>query len=122
MCFTKFSILIKVSSQKSYIGNSYLFITLCPIGSITSAFSLKILGQKVYGGVIKLVAVINMVLNFLLTDKSIMEERFYVPSQVSKYSSTSSLLSSILVKKGRGIWDDSRTSQKSPRATLYSVC
>ena len=38
------------------------------IGSITSAFSLKNLGTKITGGIIKVVAVVNMVLNFLITD------------------------------------------------------
>jgi hypothetical protein len=62
------------------------------IGSITSAFSLKILGQKEQGGIIKVVAVVDMVLNFLITDKSIMAEKFSVPSQVSKCSTTSASL------------------------------
>ena len=72
------------------------------IGSITSAFSLKILGQKEQGGIIKLMAVVNMVLNFLITDKPIMAERFSVPTQVSKRSTTSSFSSKILVQKGQG--------------------
>ena len=70
---------------------------------------LKILGQKEQGGIIKVMAVVDMVLNFLITDKSIMAEWSSVPSQVSKCST-------------RGSWDDPRTNQKSPRTTLYSVC
>ena len=62
------------------------------IGSITSAFSLKILGQKEQGGIIKLVAVVNIIIHFLITDKSIMAERSSVPSQVSKCSTTSASL------------------------------
>ena len=49
------------------------------IGSITSAFSLKILGQKEQGGIIKVMAVFDMVLNFLITDKSVMAEKSSVP-------------------------------------------
>ena len=37
--------------------------------SITSVFSLKIVGPKEQGGIIKLVAVVHMALNFLITDK-----------------------------------------------------
>ena len=69
------------------------------IGSITSAFYLKILGQKEQGGVIKLVAVVNIVLNFLITDKRIMAEKSSVPS---KRSTTSAFSSKIFVQKGKG--------------------
>ena len=56
MFFTKFSVLDKKDTLK---------IPVClyhctSIGSITSAFSLKIYGQKEQGGIIKLVAVVNM--------------------------------------------------------------
>ena len=58
------------------------------IGSITSAFSLKILGQKEQGGISKVMAVVNMVLNFLITDKSIMAERLNHFSFFIKYVGT----------------------------------
>ena len=70
--------------------------------SIALAFSLTILGQKEQRGIIKLVAVVNMVPNFLITEKSIMGERSSVPSQVSKCSTTSAFSSKILVQKGQG--------------------
>ena len=59
--------------------------------------------QKKTEGIIKLEAVVNMVLNFLITDKSIMAERSSVPSQVSKCSTTSAFLSKILVQNGQGM-------------------
>ena len=60
------------------------------------------LGTERTGGISKLVVVVDMVLNFLITDKSIMAERSFVPSQVSKYLSTSAFSSIILVQKGQG--------------------
>ena len=71
-------------------------------GSITSAFSMKIFGQKEQGGIIELLVVVDMVLNFLITDKHIMAERSSVPSRVSKCSTTSAFSSKILVQKGQG--------------------
>ena len=59
------------------------------------------LGTERTGGIIEVVAVVDMVLNFHITDKSIMAERSYVPSQ-SKCSSNSALSSNILVQKGQG--------------------
>ena len=53
-------------------------------------------------GIIKLVAVVDMLLNFLITYKSIIAERSYVPSQVSKCSTTSAFSSKMLVQKGHG--------------------
>ena len=71
----------------------FICLYLCiSIGSITAAFYLKILGQKEQGGIIKVVSVVDMVLNFLITDKSIMAERSSVPSQVFKCSTTSAFL------------------------------
>ena len=78
-------------------------LSLCTsIGSISSTFSLKIFGRKEQGGIIKLEAVVDMVLNFRITDKHIMAERSSVPSQISKRSTTSAFSSKILVKKGQG--------------------
>ena len=102
MCFTKLSILIKVSGQKRLIGNSFLFIPMYLHRFNHSSLFFENLRTKISGGIIEMVAVVNMVLNFLITDKSIMAERSYVPSQVSKCSSTSALSSYILVQKGQG--------------------
>ena len=67
----------------------FLRLYLCSsMGSITSAFSLKILRQKEQGVIIKVVAVVHMFLNFLITDKSIIAERSSVPSQESKCLTT----------------------------------
>ena len=75
------------------------------------------LGTERTGGIIRVVAVVNMVLNFLITDKSILAERSYVPSQVSNCSSTSARSSSILVQKGQGNlgWskDESKVSENN---------
>ena len=50
-------------------------------------------------------AVVDMVLNFLITDKSIMAERSSVPSQVSKCSSTSVFFMKYLATKEEGeVW------------------
>jgi hypothetical protein len=42
-------------------------------------------GQKEQGGILKLEAVVDMVLNFLITDKRIMAERSSVPRDVKMY-------------------------------------
>ena len=103
-------------------------LALCTsIGSITSAFSLKIFGQKEQVGIIKLVAVVHMVLNFRITEKSIIAERSSVPSQVSKCSTTSAFSSKILVQKGQGklAWfkDKSEVSEPySPFSLLRCNC
>ena len=80
------------------------------------------MGQKEQEGIIKVVAVVDMVINFLITDKSIMEERSSVPSQVSKCSTTSVFSSNILVQKGQGKlgWseDESKVSENN---TLFSL-
>ena len=57
---------------------------------------------KEQGGFVKLVAVVDMILNFLITDKSIMAETSSVPSQVSKYLTALAFSSKILVQKGQG--------------------
>ena len=59
------------------------------------------LGTERTGVMIELVAVVNMVLNFPITDKSTMAERSFVPSQVSKCLTTSAFSSKILVQKGK---------------------
>ena len=46
------------------------------------------MGHKEYGGIIKVVAVVNMVLNFLVTDKSIMAEWFKRFSPYIKFIGT----------------------------------
>ena len=112
----------KGSSQNSYIGHSYLFIPLYFHRFNHLTIILKIFGQKEQGGIIKVVAVVNMVLNFLITDKSIMAERSYVPYQYINVQALHPFHQVFRYKRGRGIWDDPRTSQKSPRTTLYSVC
>ena len=43
-----------------------------------------------------------MVLNFLITEKSIVAERSSVPIQISKWLTTSAFSSKILVQKGQG--------------------
>ena len=94
MCFTQFSILIKVSWQKRYIGNSPVFIPLCLHSFNHLSLFFENLGIERTGGISKLVVVVDMVLNFFITDKSIMAKRSPVPSQVFK--------SKILVQKGQG--------------------
>ena len=72
------------------------------IDLITSAVSLKIIGQKEQEGINRVVAVVDMVLNILITDKSIMAERSSVQPQVSKRWTTSAFSSNMLVQKGQG--------------------
>ena len=61
-----------LNPQKGFLTEKTHWKILCVYtsvpGSITSAFCLTILGQKEQGGIIKLVAVVNMFLNFLITD------------------------------------------------------
>ena len=59
------------------------------------------LGTERMGGIIKLGANVNMILNFLIIDKSIVAERSSVPLQLSKCSTTSAFSSKILVLKGK---------------------
>ena len=122
MCFTKFSILTKVSSQKSHIGKSYLIIPLyLHRFNHFSLFSENI-GTERTGVIIRVVAVVNMVPNFLITDKSFLAERSNVPSQVSKCSSTSARSSSILVPKGQGNLGWSKDKSKVSKInTLFSL-
>ena len=68
MCSTKFSILIKFSGQKRYIGNSYMFIPLYLHRFHHFILFFENLGTERTGGIIKLVVVVDMVLNFLITD------------------------------------------------------
>ena len=74
MCFTKFSILIMVSSQKRHIGNYCLFLPLYLYRFNHFSLFFDNLWTEGTEGIIKLVAVVNMILNFLITDKSIMAE------------------------------------------------
>ena len=101
MCFTKFFILIKVSYQKRHIGNSYVVIPLNLHRFNHFSLFFGNLGTERTGGIIKLVAVVNMILNIFITDKSILTERSSVPSKVSKCSTTSAISSKILVQKGQ---------------------
>ena len=98
----KFSIHIKVSGKKRHIGNSFVFIPLYLHRFNHFSLFFKNLWTERTGGIIEVVAVVDMVLNFLITDKSVMAKRSYVPSQVSKSSITLALSSNILVQKRKG--------------------
>ena len=55
--------------QKDTMKNPMCSYLCTTIGFFTSAFSLKIFGQKEQGGIMKVVTVVDKVLNFLITDK-----------------------------------------------------
>ena len=88
---------------KTQIGNISVFIPLYLHRFNFFSLFFENLGTERTEGIIKLVAVVDMVLNFLITDKSIMAERSSVQSQVSKCSTTSAFSSKILVQKGQGM-------------------
>ena len=91
--FYKIINIYKGSLTKKNTLEIFICLYLCTsIGWITEAFYLKISGQKEQGGIIRVVSVVDMVLNFFITDKSIMAERSSVPSHVSKCSTTSAFL------------------------------
>ena len=71
-------------TKKTQIGNLSVFIPMyLHRFNFFSLFFGNLVAERTEG-IIKLVAVVDMVLNFLITDKSIRAERSSVPSQVSK--------------------------------------
>ena len=84
-----------LKTHKGFLTETTHWKFLCFYNSVPPSvqslqpFPNKILGQKEQGGIIKVMAVVAMVLNFLITDKSIMAEWSAVPSQVSKCSNIS---------------------------------
>ena len=70
MCFTKFSLLIKVFDIKDTLEIPMYFHRF----NHFSLFFGKSLDIKNRGGIIKVVAVVDMVLNFLITDKNTMDK------------------------------------------------
>ena len=67
--------------------------------------------------------VVDMVLKFLITDKSIMAERSFVPSQVSKCLTTSAFSSNILLQKGPGKfgWSKDESEVSNPNALMQVI-
>ena len=88
-----------------------MWLYLCSsMGSITSAFSWKILGQKEQGGIIRLLASqVSWQKSPLWHHKYLNVQPLHPFNQRSWY------------RRGSGSWDDPRTSQKSPSPTLRSV-
>ena len=122
MCASALVVIESVFHRKDTFETSMHLYLCTSVGSITSAFSLKILGHKEQRGIIKVVAVDSMVIKFLITDKSIMAERSSVQSQVSKLSTTSAFLSNILVHKGQGKFGLSEDeSEFSENNTLFRL-
>ena len=127
--FAIWSVYTAVRSVQCVLCSEYctLVIPLClylctSIGSITSAFFLN-LGIEKTGCFIKLLVVVNMVFNFLITDKSIMAERSFVPSKVSKCLTTSSFSSTILVHKRQGKfgWSKDKSEVSEPNTPFSSL-
>ena len=99
--FTQFLILIKVSGQKRHIGNSYVFLLLYLHRFNHFSLFFDNLGSEGIGGIMKQVAIVDMILKFLITEKSIMAEMSSVPSQVSKCSTTSAFHQRSWYRRGR---------------------
>ena len=115
-------ILNTLLDRKSTLGIPICLYLCTFISSITSAFSLKILGQKERGeslGWWRLSI-------WFSTSSSLTKVSWQKgPMCHHKYLNVQALQPFHQIswyKRGRGSWDDPRTSQKSPRTTLYSVC